>query len=346
MGMGEMRFGVRYWHVVVFAVVGFSSLLFLNYYLCETCAFHPNAHERVLLELLNAFDDASRVFSFRYFLDYGTLLGAVRENWIIKHDHDVDVGFFHDDRENVDKCFMFMEERGIYIADHRWHLETGYRGYILMKGYVKMDVLAYSRQAWKKEFEPSGGGISVGEECYVRVTRPRDWHSVESLHPMSTHVMNGREYPVPNNPEKVLERLYHASWRTVSPPSVVKSYFGVRSIENLKCFVPSFITYRGVPLLIVMCMFTAWVRQVKWKDAKWDVTIGMALDVSETQVNGNGYERLGCDDDDDDDDDDTGDDGSDGVVCPRGHDPDDGNRIGKGETIDGEGVDKDVERDP
>lgn len=55
----------------------------------------------VQLDLLDYFDNLCRKHDLRYYVDYGTLLGAVRHHGFIPWDDDIDVVMFRDDYEKL-----------------------------------------------------------------------------------------------------------------------------------------------------------------------------------------------------------------------------------------------------
>lgn len=52
-------------------------------------------------ELLYVVDDVLSKYQYLFWLNYGTLLGAYRDNDFIKHDNDLDIGMYWEDRKNV-----------------------------------------------------------------------------------------------------------------------------------------------------------------------------------------------------------------------------------------------------
>ena len=51
----------------------------------------------VELELLRKFDEVCKKYNLTYFVEYGTLLGAVRHNGFIPWDDDIDIIMFRDE---------------------------------------------------------------------------------------------------------------------------------------------------------------------------------------------------------------------------------------------------------
>lgn len=53
-----------------------------------------------MLKLLRVFDEICRKNNLKYWLDGGTLIGAIRHNGFIPWDDDIDVAMLSDDYEN------------------------------------------------------------------------------------------------------------------------------------------------------------------------------------------------------------------------------------------------------
>lgn len=92
---------------------------------------------QTLKYILSNITDVFEAHSVEYWLDYGTLLGAMLDGDVIPWDSDGDVSFLRDD-PNVDRAILKLKERGIdantMVADMagvnvdfmRWVKETGY----------------------------------------------------------------------------------------------------------------------------------------------------------------------------------------------------------------------------
>ncbi|SDM70351.1 LicD family protein [Bacillus sp. OK048] len=94
------------------------------------------------LESLKSVKEAFQEIKHEFWLDYGTLLGAVREKDFIGHDADIDVGTFFTGNENAKKLEMAMKKRGFEKSREFWMDEKIVEETYLYKG-VNLDVFYY-----------------------------------------------------------------------------------------------------------------------------------------------------------------------------------------------------------
>jgi phosphorylcholine metabolism protein LicD len=72
------------------------------------------------IEALYAFDDAMKELKINYWLEFGTLLGAIREKRFIPHDFDIDVGAFIDDYNERNEFVLNkygLKRKRIFLVD-------------------------------------------------------------------------------------------------------------------------------------------------------------------------------------------------------------------------------------
>jgi len=69
-------------------------------------------HQKILYELLYTLDDFCKEHQIRYFLAFGTLIGAIRHHGIIPWDDDVDVMMERDEYERFEKLITKHPPRG------------------------------------------------------------------------------------------------------------------------------------------------------------------------------------------------------------------------------------------
>lgn len=73
-----------------------------------------NELKKIQLEMLDYFDSFCRKNNIKYWLDYGTLLGAVRHKGYIPWDDDVDVAMLREDYEKASELFNKQSD-GTYL---------------------------------------------------------------------------------------------------------------------------------------------------------------------------------------------------------------------------------------
>lgn len=85
----------------------------------------------VELDLLTKFDEVCKKYNIKYFLAYGTLLGAVRHRGFIPWDDDIDVVIFRDD---CDKLLSISEKefQDVYL------LQSAYTDKNYMRGHLQL----------------------------------------------------------------------------------------------------------------------------------------------------------------------------------------------------------------
>ncbi|WP_455645986.1 LicD family protein [Methanosphaera sp.] len=70
------------------------------------------------LELLRLFDNICRKYNLEYWLDYGTLLGAVRHGGFVPWDDDIDIGMIREDYEKLVEVFPKEIEQIDGLSEH------------------------------------------------------------------------------------------------------------------------------------------------------------------------------------------------------------------------------------
>jgi hypothetical protein len=176
--------------------------------------FDSRSPEQVapLLDSIGQVLDAIRDAGVEAFLAYGTLLGAVRQGGLIGHDSDADLGYVSRHSHPVDVMLeSFRLQR---------HLTAlGFDTYRYSGIAFKVDVI--EGDGFRRGLDVFGGFIAepVGEQppmLYLmgEIGAPFD---LEWIYPLTTATLEGREFPVPARPEKLLEATYGPGWRVPDP---------------------------------------------------------------------------------------------------------------------------------
>jgi hypothetical protein len=176
--------------------------------------FDTRSPEQVapLLDSIEQVLAALRDAGVEAFLAYGTLLGAVRQGALIGHDSDADLGYVSRHSHPVDvmrESFRIQRHLG----------ELGYTTYRYSGIAFKVEVI--EADGFRRGLDVFGGFIAepVGDQppmLYLmgEIGAPYDlgW-----IYPLATATLEGRTFPVPGRPEKLLEATYGPRWRVPDP---------------------------------------------------------------------------------------------------------------------------------
>jgi len=169
--------------------------------------FLLNASE-VLTALHQVFDELDMV----WWLEYGTLLGAVRDNDFIAHDVDIDLGLLHEDYSpEIENVFLkhgfvkkraFLIDEGVYGREETYH----YKGVDIDLFYFKQE----ADQLIGYGFKPAEGMTSAntikerGGLLVREITFPYTG--------FKPYTFKGKSVSIPKNVEEHLSAFY-GEWR-------------------------------------------------------------------------------------------------------------------------------------
>lgn len=175
------------------------------------------AKQRLLQEFGNsALDTIGKALSsqgVKYFADFGTLLGLVREGGFMTHDIDLDIGILADDATDYSAIRGALLESGCTlwreyaiqgrVVEESYYFPTG-------KGNIKFDINYYTSNqthSWTFLFyrDPKQK-YALRQRSVVKMTYSR-------ISSVTTIVVGGRTIPVPKNAERLLLEKYGPSWR-------------------------------------------------------------------------------------------------------------------------------------
>ena len=175
------------------------------------------ASEKKALIFLYAINDILKSFPLRYWIEGGTLLGAIRNGKLIPWDHDLDMGIINDSDPQINNLVKAMKKK-FYVSvksfgktEGTWNLGTSRvikiypKKYIFFKEDLCLDLFVYY----------SGTLPDSDEEVYKYVVWGKNaYHKKEFLEKTELMKFYGQEIPTPSNPEKFLEVKYGVDWKT------------------------------------------------------------------------------------------------------------------------------------
>ncbi|GAB3772149.1 SAM-dependent methyltransferase [Nocardioides ginsengisegetis] len=176
-------------------------------HLCRAFSATEDAvRDEILAGTRRALDDLTEGCGVRAYLNYGALLGAVRDGAMIAHDSDTDVCYLS---EAASPAELILESYRI----ERTLRERGWNVLRMSGGDVKLLLpLSDGRQCHIDvfvAFRVAGTFYQLGN---------RSGRLPESaILPLSTITLHGHEFPAPADPEAMLAFVYGAGWRVPDP---------------------------------------------------------------------------------------------------------------------------------
>jgi hypothetical protein len=168
-------------------------------------------------EIMHKIDDIFNELDIHYWLEYGTLLGVIRDNSFIKHDYDVDLGLFLEDySKDIEKVFNkhgFKKVRKFSIDKGEYGLEESY-----VFNDVAVDLFYFTRkdnQMYSHGFKNEEG------KSWVQTVKDNGGLIVREIYfPYSGFKKQeflGREYSVPYDSDAHLKAFYGEEYKEPNP---------------------------------------------------------------------------------------------------------------------------------
>lgn len=150
---------------------------------------------QVSKENLILFNLIVRNTDIRYGLFFGTLLGAIRDEGLIPHDEDIDVYVLEEDKQKFLTLLPVFKSHGLDLV----RVEEGYVSLMRKNDYIDIYFFKKKKKYFGKNQRQCGKKYLVDEEHFI-----------------NTKYLNlfGQLFPVPNQPEKLLKKIYGMNWQT------------------------------------------------------------------------------------------------------------------------------------
>lgn len=166
----------------------------------------------IALKMLKDVTDTFDSFGIRYWLDFGTLLGVVRENRILPWDTDMDISIHEDDREKVEKLVMPAIKKLSYRTYTR-HLQEDSPA--LKKGDIRAFRVRNNRFGFFRGFVKIDIFVMYFHEDHFH------WYELGAEHRFPAEYINefediafeGKMYNKPKNHDGYLS-YHYGDWRT------------------------------------------------------------------------------------------------------------------------------------
>lgn len=168
----------------------------------ERCKYHSKCCTRNLEIILEYVDSLFKEINIKYWLDYGTLLGAVREGQLIEYDTDIDLGILESDRGKL----ISLEDR---IENDGFYLNKDKKLDFYRIALSKINTLHADIFFWKKRED---GTLYREEYMKKDENKGRDFNEI-SIRELETRNINNKPYPVPSDPEDFCRFRFGSNWK-------------------------------------------------------------------------------------------------------------------------------------
>jgi hypothetical protein len=149
-----------------------------------------------LRRVLHAFRVAAEGTGLRWWLDYGTLLGAWRIGDVMPHDHDLDLSMRVEDLPLLERLRPRLAEQGIELRMERTSIF--YRGRKIGDLETWTDYGGLLRRE-----DPRSRELPLAFQRFFVDDFPPAW-----VEPLWSIQLDGAMFPCPNHPERLLRRRY------------------------------------------------------------------------------------------------------------------------------------------
>lgn len=163
-------------------------------------------HKKCLYALLEVLLDHLNQHKIFYFIDGGTLLGAIREGDIIAHDDDIDIGILDEDFDKLEPLLDDLDGEEIFIGDKIYNIHIQIVNCILKLflycksdlGMPCIDIFKWTKEDGKYQLLPKEFRNQF-KNCY---------YEIDEMYPRNNYYINDIEVKGANNSHAYLFRYY------------------------------------------------------------------------------------------------------------------------------------------
>lgn len=194
----------------------YKTALLAGFYQKHSVSFDSKS-EKQAVQFMHDNIAIMREAGIEFWIEGGTLLGALRDQKLIPWDHDLDFGMkFKSDNEMKQlirklKRHFYVSVKAFPKADQIWHLGD----YRVLKIYPRKYLFFHEEMCLDLFVYYEGALPDSGELVYKYVVWNKNaFHRKEFFDTQEWIPFYGKDVPVPATPEKFIEVKYGETWRT------------------------------------------------------------------------------------------------------------------------------------
>ena len=196
-------------------VIEAKDRLLAEYYPIQSIELNSE-NEVSAIKLLKSTTEILDQLNIPYWLEGGTLLGAVRDQKLIPWDHDLDIGVKYENDDTLKKLISqlrkkyyiralpFSNEENVWSLGKYRIIKVYPRKYLFFREKLCLDIFIFYRDVLK----------SSNKEVYkYGIWNKNAYYDHKLLEELSTISFYGREYSTPGKTSEYLEAKYGDDWK-------------------------------------------------------------------------------------------------------------------------------------
>ena len=189
----------------------YKNELLSNFYKKHTMEFDSKSEQNAI-EFLYKINDVLKNSNLTYWIEGGTLLGAIRDKKLIPWDHDLDMGIINNSNEDIEKIIKRLKNK-FYVSVKNFNGEGTWElgKYRVLKVYPKKWI--FFKHKLCCDLFIYYLGIHNGEEVYKYVVWGKNaFHKKEFFETIGSLEFYNKKINIPNKPKAFLEVKYGKDW--------------------------------------------------------------------------------------------------------------------------------------
>lgn len=172
--------------------------------------------------------------SYNPFVDFGTLLGFIRDNGFISHDIDTDIGIICTNIEEREKLLSLFKSSDYFITHEFYYLDS-LQEFSIEKEGIKTDIIFYGTKSVNNETKIYTYSFSrlFNKQYNNDLEIDVYYYEYTNINEIIPYKINSFDYPVPLNYEEALKDRYGENWRVKDSKWSYQNDPSIKKLEDL-----------------------------------------------------------------------------------------------------------------